>query len=363
MNIAFRVDASHTMGTGHLMRCLTLARVLRARGSRCVFASRLHAGNLVTEVAAAGFDVRVLSGSAAAEPSSGEGLYAGWLGTSWRSDAEQTVDVLGPGPWDWLVVDHYALDRRWEMATAGIRRRLLIIDDLADRRHDADLLLDQTLGRVADSYFGLVNTGCECWCGASHALLRPEFARLREYSLRRRELPHLKSILVSLGGVDQDNFTRRILLALEGCGLGTDVAITVVLGSASPWVEDIQRLAGELSIRVDVRVGVSNMAQLMSDSDLAIGAAGTSAWERCCLGLPTLMLVIAENQRVIAQALESARAVWLLESGAELAPQLGAMLGELSGNLTLLRAMSDCASAVLHGGGTERLAQRLETTQ
>jgi len=189
----------------------------------------------------------------------------------------------------------------------------MVIDDLADRPHACDLLLDQTFGREATDYHPFVPAACRLLCGSQYALLRPEFAALRPYSLQRRAQPTLRELLITMGGVDKDNATGQVLQALRSCRLPADCRITVVMGATAPWLDEIRKEAQDMPWPTRVLVGVSDMAQLMADSDLAIGAAGATSWERCCLGLPTIMLVLAENQRKIAEELCEAGAAHLIE--------------------------------------------------
>lgn len=308
--ILFRVDASLDIGTGHVMRCLTLADVLRERGADCRFVCREQPGNLLQLIRERGYTTHGLLVDCGESPA-GEDVngphpsHADWLGTDWKCDAEQTRAAVGESAVEWLVVDHYALDRRWESTMRPVCRRLMVIDDLADRVHDCDLLLDQNLGRKPKDYAELVPGECELLVGPKYALLRPEFAALRKYSLRRRATPRLKRLLISLGGVDKDNVTGEVLDALNGCRLPEDCRITVVMGPHAPWLEQVKSTAGRMPWDTEVLVGVRNMAELMANSDLAIGAGGSTSWERCCLGLPSLILVLAENQRSIAMALHS----------------------------------------------------------
>ena len=360
MNVAFRVDSSLQIGSGHAMRCLALAEALRECSARCVFVAREQVGNSLHMVESRGFEVRRLPASPAQQlPLTG---YASWLGASWEADAAQTLQALADHEvWDWLVVDHYAIDRRWELIMRAACRRLLVIDDLADRPHEADFLLDQTLGRLVSDYAPLVNDGCELQCGVEYALLRPEFAAWRSASLARRANAPLERILVSLGGIDRDNLTRRVLLALDACA--GPARVLVVLGASAPWTEDIRVLARGLAIDVEVRAGVDNMAELMVQSDLAIGAAGSSAWERCCLGLPTLMLVLAENQQKIADELAQGGAAWLLPLDAGFEKALAVSIATLSGDVDMLGEMSQRAAALVPAGGTAALAARMTTSQ
>src|SRR5690606_22658913 len=157
-------------------------------------------------------------------------------------------------------------------------RKLLVIDDLADRTHICDLLLDQNLGRAPSDYAKLLPAGCKMLIGPAFALLRPEFAALREYSLKRRQQLQLESILISMGGVDQSNVTAKALESLLRCALPESCSIAVVMGTKAPWVEEVRALAAEMPWSTDVLVGIDDMAMRLANSDLAIGAAGSTAW-------------------------------------------------------------------------------------
>ena len=132
----------------------------------------------------------------------------------------------------------------------------------------------------------------------------PEFAALRAYSLQRRARPQLRQLLITMGGVDKDNATGEVLTALRVCPLPADCQITVVMGTTAPWLSEVEQLARDMPWPTRVLVGVNDMARLMAESDLAIGAAGATSWERCCLGLPTAMFVLAENQKYAAWLLD-----------------------------------------------------------
>ncbi|MNG88556.1 UDP-2,4-diacetamido-2,4,6-trideoxy-beta-L-altropyranose hydrolase [compost metagenome] len=359
--IVFRADASLEMGSGHVMRCLTLADALREQGAECHFVCRAHPGHLADLIAARGHRCHLLAalpdeGCTVSESSL---AHAGWLGCGWEQDAAQSQAILADWRPDWLVVDHYALDARWERLMRPHVGNIMAIDDLADRAHECDLLLDQNLGRQPDDYQERVPSHCTLLVGPRYALLRPEFAALREYSLTRRQTPTLKQLLITMGGVDQPNATGRVLEALQDIPLPEDCRICVVMGEKAPWLAEVETLAATMPWPTEVRVNVSNMAELMADSDLAIGAAGGTAWERCCLGLPTFMLVIADNQREVAHHLLSAgtAAVCMLTDNMEVdmidwlhnfisAPQTG---------MAMLRK----ASSIIDGLGIWRVADSI----
>lgn len=314
MRIVFRTDASLEIGTGHVMRCLTLANALRAEGAECVFVCRAHPGHLGDKIQTAGHTLRLMPPcSDSVSMFSENEEYASWLGCSWEQDAKDTIAALQGDRFDWLVVDHYALDARWESRVANGAHRLMAIDDLANRPHQVDLLLDQNLGRKAEDYKELLPLGSFLLIGPDYALLRPDFAQLREYSLSRRRNARVQQILVSLGGVDQRNVTGMVLDALARVELPTEIRIVVVMGPSAPHLDHVRQKAAAMPVPCEVRLDVADMARLMADSDLAIGAAGSSSWERCAVGLPSLLLVLAENQRDVACALRDACAAVVVD--------------------------------------------------
>ncbi len=369
MKVAFRADASLQIGTGHVMRCLTLADALAARGADCQFICVAHEGNLIDFIRGKGHVAHSLpvaheESSASTGPGPAASLpslaHSHWLGATQARDAEACVPILAAQRPDWLIVDHYALDAQWERALASHYRQLMVMDDLADRPHACNMLLDQTFGRDAADYRPLVPADCHLLCGSQYALLRPEFAALRPYSLQRRARPILRELLITMGGVDKDKATGLALQALRACPLPADCRITVVMGATAPWLEEVRTQAQEMPWPTRVLVGVSDMAQLMADSDLAIGAAGATSWERCCLGLPTIMLVLAENQRKVARGLEQSGAVKLIELGQSATIQLGELLIPLIDDPTQLLNMSHRAASVVDGSGVFAVVRQMD---
>lgn len=357
MKVAFRVDASLLIGIGHVMRCLTLADALKTQGTECYFISREHSGHLLDVIQQRGYQANRLAAPVPDAIKESELTYSAWLGSIWQTDAADTAAILVDLQPDWLVVDHYALDQRWEEALSPHYRKLLVIDDLADRPHRCDLLLDQNLGRQPHDYTGLVPAHCQVLTGPHYALLRPEFAALRAYSLQRRqEQSALRQLLISMGGVDQPNATGQVLEALRTCAVPADCRITVVMGLTAPWLINIRELAAQMAWPTEVVVNVTDMAQRMADSDLAIGAAGSTSWERCCLGLPTLMVVLAANQQASAQALKNANAVYLIGGEGDIATHLPLALKKLTISDCQSR-MSLAASTVSDGQGVEKILQ------
>ena len=354
--IAFRTDASLQIGTGHVMRCLTLANALRSEGAHCVFVCRAHPGHLGDKILAAGHALLLLPpGSDSVAMSSKGEDYASWLGCNWEQDASETVAALGDQKFDWLVVDHYALDANWEDRMRGNTDRIMAIDDLANRPHQADLLLDQTYRRNSGDYRDLVPVGCDLLCGSRYALLRPEFAELRSYSLQRRDRPVLREVLVTMGGVDKDNATGQVLDALRTSSLHPDCRITVVMGESAPWLDKVRNQAQDMPWPTRVMVGVTNMAQLMADSDLALGAAGATSWERCCLGLPTIMLPLAENQSNGCRELDAAGAGVMVSIEKPWEPQISRVIQEYRSHPASMVGVAIRSSAVTDGRGASKV--------
>ena len=240
-----------------------------------------------------------------------------------------------------------------------ISRKIMVIDDLADRMHDCDLLLDQTLGRNEGEYRPWVPKSCTIFTGSNYALLRPEFFELRDYSLKRRAQSKMEHLLISMGGVDQSNTTCQILEALQYCSLSTNCRITVVMGNTAPWLDNVREQIRKLTWPTEVKVNVTNIAQLMADNDLAIGTAGSTSWERCFLGLPTLIVVTADNQSLIANKLERAGAAILISQKKKVSKDLLEASLLICGKGRKLGLMTKCASQICMGQGAKLIFEML----
>lgn len=354
--VVFRVDASLTIGTGHVMRCLALASALRERGgAACRFVTRANPGHLVDAIRARGFECALLppeTVSPSTTPSAT--AHDAWLGWDMPTDVARTSKELPVSGLDWLVVDHYALDARWEKAMRRHARRILVIDDLADREHDCDLLLDANAGRDASDYATLIPSEARVLVGPMHALLRQEFGDWRERGLARRAAAQMRQLMVSMGGVDDANVTGKVLAALRRCDLSSVARIRVVLGAAAPWQAAVRAQAAEMPYSTEVLIGVDHMAQLMCESDLAIGAAGGTALERCCVGLPSLLVVVAENQVAAAHALDAAGAAMLLGRPEDVTPRLCPAMDQLQQEGVLSGIARRC-SGLTDGRGVARV--------
>ena len=336
--VVFRADSSNRIGTGHAMRCMTLAQVLRERGMTCRFICQPLPGNANGLIRAQGFDVIEVPDLSAAA-------------------ARQLIEPMRA---EWVVVDHYGLDEAWETAAIPSFCRCLVIDDLADRPHRCDILLDQNLGRDAEDYGGLVAPGTDLLIGPRHALLRSDFAQHRASSLSRRAPPRAEHLLINFGGSDPNGATEKVLHALAGI-LGNWKQVTVVMGQKSPHLAEVLRVAAELGDPVEVLVQVHDMAHLMAEADVAIGAAGSTSWERCCLGLPSGLVVIAENQSGVAAGLATAGAAVVLAdlTRSDALEGVAAFLHRAQSDAGLLAKLSARSSALVDGLGAARVADMM----
>lgn len=360
MNIAFRADSSLEIGAGHVMRCLALAQELRDCGHNVSFVCKQHLGHRGEFIRSQGFECYLLpealdDAAISGEPVNHADNHVAWLGGSWASDAAATAVCLELCAADIVVIDHYSLGESWERAVADTGRKIVVIDDLADRPHECDLLLDQNLGRAISDYKTLVPAHCQILVGPSYALLRSEFKALRGYSLARRKGARVTQIFVSMGGIDKDNITGLVLEALGHCKLPEGCEVVVVLSVLSPGLAEITSMADKMPFPIKIKTDVSNMAELMAQSDIAIGAAGTTAWERCCLGVPSIAIVIADNQRAGGVSMESTGVARVIDSPADIASELSLIMDELVASPTEQAALSERASAVTDGLGAERV--------
>jgi len=305
MKIIFRTDASIKIGSGHVMRCLTLAEELKKNGASVLFISRKHSGNLNHLISIKGFQVIELNQSEIGKSNKSKSLqneddYRKWLGVSQEQDAEESIKILVHDPSDWLIVDHYGLDEAWEKMIKFHVKNIMVIDDIANRRHDCDILLDQNwFEDMVTRYDGLVPAGCTKLLGPEYALLRPEFSEARKKIKHRKG--DVNRIFIFFGGTDPYNLTVMTLRALSEPALA-HLEIDAVIGENNPHQNELKELAASRDF-THLHIQVNDMASIMSKTDLAIGAGGVNTWERMCLGIPTLTISFADNHTIMLQDL------------------------------------------------------------
>ena len=332
--IVFVGDAGPTVGGGHVMRCLTLARALTEQGAVCAFVATPAVEAVLGLYAEPTLERLTVAGGTPDDLA----VQAARAATAWRADLA-TIDHYGFGP-----------DQEAHVGTAV--RRVLAIDDLR-RSHACDLVLDSNLGRTAADYPGVA-----ALTGVEFALVRPSFAALRATTLRRRAGdPAVRRILVSLGLTDVGGVTARVVEALDP--VRGEAALDVVIGGAAPSLRALRAMARAkrgMALHIDTR----DMAGLTSAADLAIGAGGSSVWERCCLGLPSVILVLADNQRPNALALAGVGAAVVIEANdAGFEARLQAVVGALAASSDDRRGLSRSAAELCDGLGANRVADRV----
>lgn len=361
MNIVFRVDASVQMGTGHAIRCLTLADELRVRGARCHFITRKQPGDLATAIESRGYQVHrlpetVTSGRADEAPAGPP--HASWLKGGWEQDAKQCRAVIGNLMPYWLIVDHYGIDHRWEMALSQSCQNLMVIDDLADRKHHCNLLLDQNWHgpTTPKRYQKLIPKNTLQLLGPEYALLRPEYPILRKVIPPRDG--NISRILVFMGGSDPGNETAKALRALYSPDLG-HLVVDVVLGANHPDPEGITE-QGKARPRINIHRNLPGLAGLMAKADLMIGAGGATTWERMCLGLPSIVISIANNQTPTNRALMEAGYInFLGESAAVSEQDIAAAIQHCVLSQEEMQSQSRLIESLVPGDGTAKTVSHL----
>ena len=356
MKVAFRVDASAQMGTGHVRRSLALAHALHENGAQAVFVTRalgVESENLIEN---AGFKCVTL-------PSPQPGTYtpdtqiahAHWSKVSSQQDAKETVSALMSHAPDWVVLDSYSFGAAWhEHVREGLKCRIAQIDDLADRELSCDLVIDHNFAPDHDAkYCDVLRKSARILGGPRYALLAPRFVDAPLYDFR----DHVRSIGVFMGGADPDNFTARALDALEQAGFAGD--IEVVTTSANPNLASLkQRIGGRASAAISV--DLPDLAAFFARHDLHIGAGGGATWERCRIGSPTLAAVCADNQEAVLPPLKALQVLDLHScrpiDTAIMAQEITTLIGNAEHRATLSRN----ARKLVDGQGAKRVAQTMK---
>lgn len=347
MDVIIRADATTQIGSGHVMRCLTLAHMLKREGARVAFIGR-KMPTALEDLVSRDFSLHSLK-----EPIGLDGSIDS------EKDAQLTAEYLdGRAKPDWIVVDNYSIGLEWESQIRPHVKNVMVIDDLANRAHDCDVLLDQNLcPDFQTRYDALVPSRALKLLGPRYALLRPEFYEARSH-LRPRD-GQVRSILVSFGGADPTNETAKALEAMLLLGM-SGIEVEVVLGGINPQAESLTELCSKLA-NARVHRHVSNMADLMAKADLAIGAPGTTTWERCLLGLPTITIVLAPNQQLVGEDVSYSGAAVNLGWHSEVTPaRIAEAVAELVDNPQAVRDMGQAALRIMQDNDGAARQQILE---
>jgi len=341
MKVVFRVDAGTEMGYGHVMRCLTLAETIRQRGHFVYFICAEIKGHLAQRIKQKGLKYSLIEKS------------------DWHSDAEQTNEIISLLHPDWLIVDHYALDYQWHEAVREIADKIMVIDDLANRRLDGDLLLDTGLGKHPEDYKGLLPANCHVLTGADYALIRGEFCeKIKAAKIKRSNLKKPEKLLINFGGMDSRNLIPDILDNLDS--RFNELEFTVIVSSATQNLEKIRRsIKGCRSCRL--LLDVDNMAEEIFNADMALGAGGITAYERCVLGLPSIVIPVADNQLHFAAELKKQAVAVMIMPAASLLKDIINEIEKYMADGELLKKLTSRSFALVDGKGAVRVVKTLES--
>lgn len=357
MKIAIRVDSSVSIGAGHVVRCLNFAKELRARGADVIFICRRLTGDYCEWIKSAGFRICEIYFTDSDKPNCDGVIQTAQTVDAWQSELGEIEKILTiESPLDWIIVDHYGIDDRWEQFVRKYAKNLAVIDDTADRRHDCDLLIDQNYFLApAERYDGKLPLACRTLFGPSYSLLSSDYFELRKQVNLR--FGKINNILIFFGGGDNNNLTQLSLsafLSLEK----SDISCDVVVGSSYPYVESLKEIS-DLSKAVTVHVGVPSLAPFVAKADLAIGGSGVNSWERCCLGLPAIVITLAENQIPVANELAKLGVVNLIGDVSDISEKHVYDALKKTVSIDLPESWSKTCFDLVDGLGVKRVADML----
>jgi UDP-2,4-diacetamido-2,4,6-trideoxy-beta-L-altropyranose hydrolase len=348
MRVLIRSDASPTIGSGHIARCLCLARVLRRQGSHVAFACRLLPGHRLEALRAEGFETFELPEHYSDEDP--DQAIESML--PWQADIAALAPLLEHQPaFDWIIVDHYGLDHHWQTAARRFAPRIAVVDDLATRTYSADLLLNQNLSGTPEAYTSLLAPGCRTLFGPRFAMLRDEFCcpAIEIKPLARR-------VLVNFGGFDAAMQTHHAMLALADF---PELEVDFVAGAGNPAWAQMQALAAS---RPHWRLHsfVSDFYRMMTEADLFVGAGGGTSWERAAMGLPTICIAVSNNQQANGEVMAAAGAHVFMGAREQVSvEQLRLAIGFVAGNQGLRQSLARQSRQLVDGRGAQRVAAAL----
>lgn len=350
MKIYFRADASIHIGTGHVMRCLSLAKELQRYGHDIVFVMRPQAGDLCVYTQNLGFKVIKLPKVSKPINLCSDGDYQAWLQVSESKDAKDFVSVASDA--DIVVVDHYGINCDWEKyVNSGISCKLVAVDDLV-RQHDVDLIVDQTHGANPNEYKS--NSAVKhVLAGSKYALLNTQFSEFHNLAVKKRITNSNHKLLLSMGGVDNPNATLKVLETLSL--IKTEIDTTVLLSERAPHFKSVASFCKKNEEWVKHTPFSENMAELMLQHTIAIGAPGSTSWERACMGLPSILIPLAKNQLQICRNLVNAGCAISL-SKEDIVDALKFGLEELLDNFDIMRSNS---LDICDGMGCQRVVEKI----
>lgn len=326
MTVGFRVDATEQMGMGHLMRCVTLAKALQKHNHSVIFfCGQIEAAwhewllneklQIVLLTPSSQMQLSVKVPVASESRASDTEQYSNWLAVDQQEDADCLLDALENSCYlDFMVVDHYAIDHLWEVRVAASVGHVMVIDDLANRQHACDLLLDPNYGRAHSDYQEQTERKTRYLLGINYALLRDEFVRHRDnIEAKRLDCREIKHILISMGGADRQWLTTSVIKMIEALPNAETFLINAIFSQTCEQERCLREYLQGARVNVNILVAVDDMAQRMLTADIAFGAGGGTAWERIAMLLPSVVFLIADNQSVVGKAIEETSSGWVID--------------------------------------------------
>lgn len=354
--IAFRVDSSTQIGSGHVVRCLNLADSLKKMGGHCHFFCRNIEGNLISLIRKRGFKVSVFDFEASARYKT----FHNFTLEDWEFDVRKTLASIDADHFDWMIVDHYELDSKWEGALRKKCDHLMAIDDIANRPHNCDILVDQNYEDFS-RYNNLVPKRCVLLLGPKYALLRHEYAQYRKFRIEEKRDSLVNKVLVYFGGSDPQDLTGKALEALSLPNLNS-LNLDIVLGGNYAYFERLEKFARRRG-RTQIFMALDHLADLMVKADIAIGGGGVTNWERICIGLPSIVITMADNQVPISKILDQNGVIRLIGSSEVVGVKdiYNAFLEEIDSSFISSRAL--VAMNLCDGMGLDRVLNEMKSIQ
>jgi UDP-2,4-diacetamido-2,4,6-trideoxy-beta-L-altropyranose hydrolase len=355
MRIVFRLDASVRIGNGHLARCLALADQFKELGCEILFICRPESNKDYESLFATAYEVRLLQKKT--NTIINKKSYSSWLSVDWEQDVNEVIQIIDNIDADLLIVDHYGIDARWHNKVRDYCKKIFVIDDLADRHLDCDFLLNSSFTNEDKDYKKFIsNKDCISFLGPNYALIQPKFSNLRLKAKNKREhISSIQEILIFMGSMDPDNYSSLAINAINQIDWKQSIIVNCILDSHSPSLEKVSNDIESLDLRASIHSNTSDMEKLIYNADLAIGSGGNSAWERCVLGLPTLLTSIAPNQqRNITGITESGAAIYW-----DSTEDLLTVLESCNEDINYLISMQEKAFDLCDGLGTKRITESI----
>jgi UDP-2,4-diacetamido-2,4,6-trideoxy-beta-L-altropyranose hydrolase len=357
----FRVDSSNKIGGGHVFRCITLACELQKSDVDILFICQDLVGNLSNFIIKSGFPVKLISLEQSENDEINDAIISKKIIINYLKNKTYQ--------YTYLIVDHYELNATYEKQLSPLFNHITVIDDLASRRHFCQLLIDQSIGRVPEHYHRLIESpACEILAGAKYGLLREQFHKLRPKTIiKRNSTTEIKNVLISLGATDPHNVTSTIIALLEHSILAKKLQYTVVLTSNAPYLSEVKRVIEHSTLQVDLLIDANNMANLISHADIAIAAAGSSLLERSCLGLPSFVIKLADNQSFIFEMIQKKQLAIdtfnVDELGYKFIPSLEDFILSFNQNPNIYAEIAKKISQLCDGLGAKKVVEQLSRIQ